>query len=84
MGLTMVENLSGLCGNAFGLFRSPQFHFNNRKLVELYLNLAISPIPPVWGPVLLSCNCQEADAELLQAPRAGQPIPEHTVSPPGS
>ena len=28
MGLPVVENLSGLCGNIFSLFRRPQLHFN--------------------------------------------------------
>ena len=28
MGLPIEENLSGLCGNVFSLFRRPQLHFN--------------------------------------------------------
>ena len=38
MRFSIVENLSGLSGNIFSLFRRPQLHFNKKiqKLVELY------------------------------------------------
>ena len=31
MGLPIVENLSGLCGNMFSLFRRPQLHLGKTK-----------------------------------------------------
>ena len=31
MTFSIVENLSGVCGNIFGLFRRPQLHFNKKS-----------------------------------------------------
>ena len=45
MGLPIVENLSGFCGNIFRCFRSPPIHFNEQ--VEKRVR-----IPPVWSFVL--------------------------------
>ena len=47
MGLPIVENLSGLCGNIFSLFKRPQLHFckkiqNVSSLIHLLEGYSIS------------------------------------------
>ena len=37
MGLPVVENLSGLCDNIFGLVRSPQLHLNKKSKKDRFL-----------------------------------------------
>jgi len=51
MGLPLVENLSGLCGNIISLFRRPQLHFGKKifKIVVFYIKLPIDRPTPVGG-----------------------------------
>ena len=47
MGLPIVENLSGLCGNLFSLLKRPQLHFRNKsKKCLIILNLLIFTYSP--------------------------------------
>ena len=47
MSLPIVENLSGLRGNIFSLFRRPQLHFE-KKMVE-NIKLTDFPLFPLFG-----------------------------------
>ena len=46
MGLPIVENLSGLCGNVVNLFRRPQLHFGKKKKTKKMSNfIKLPPLP---------------------------------------
>ena len=50
MGLPIVENLSGLCGNIFGLFRRPNsILVKNPKKIANYIKLTDFPLFPLFG-----------------------------------
>ena len=53
MGLPIVENLSGLCGNSVNLFR-PKINFGAKikKFIAFYIKLPIYR-PPPWAAVML-------------------------------
>ena len=50
MGLPIVENLSGLCGNIFSLFRKPQLYFGEKsKNWSNFIKLTDFPLFPLFG-----------------------------------
>ena len=60
MGWPIVENLSGVCGILFKLFRVPLLNFGEKsKNWSIFMNFPIFPyfsIWSVWGLSLGSCN----------------------------
>ena len=50
MKFSIVENLSGLSGNIFSLFRSPQLHFHQKSKEKLnYIPIPVFPLLSLFG-----------------------------------